>query len=268
MRIPHSRIAYWPALPAAVLLLLGPTAGVGAQEPLPPLSCPQPIDDIGAVVAEIEAVAEGQRDVHDRPRRTALSSVIGRIFQDEPCPLLAEPTMRAPVVLGLLDRASELPNPEVAGPLMQMVSWHVFRRNGELAEAVSERLVVAVENAVSRAARWQALRRLVIEGSDPVIFERLLSLARRPEGPVGWPDLPVDLVEHLRYMPQPGAQALYEALRAAPERVNHPRAEWELRCALDRGVPRPLTDPCHPANAPPRIQGGVVPDRPDPIGLQ
>jgi hypothetical protein len=139
--------------------------------------------------------------------------------------------------------------------MMQYGSALAHWLEDELMWSPTDFLFEAVESGRTSAARWHALSRLVSEAMDPGIRGRLVGLARRPVGPEAWPGLPADLIRELRFMPQEAARALEADLFARPDRIHQPIARWLVQCRdAEPGPWMAATDPCHPANAPPRIR--------------
>ena len=118
-----------------------------------------------------------------------------------------------------------------------------YLRGDELAWSPTEALFDIVATGRTEGARGMALYRLTLHVDDPSIRARLLAMARAPEGPPGWPELPVALAQMMGSLPSPANRPLFEELRANPHLIQNPVAVGVgsvglmTRCGSSRTTP-------------------------------
>jgi hypothetical protein len=240
---------------ALTVLWLGVPSDLPGQDPWAEAPCLASVDDVGILIQRVEAIVAGEIPVRERTTQDAISSTVVRAFGDW-CETLHPEVDQAAAMARLIRYASEHEDPSLAGWLMGTAGHTAYRRSVEWGWEPTELLFQAVRTGRTENARVHAALRLVSQATDPSIQARLLAMIRAREGPPAWRDFPVHLVEHLEFDPSPGARALEEAIHAAPGQLASPRARWHVECAWGRHhQPRADSDPCHPANAPPRPGG-------------
>jgi len=87
-------------------------------------------------------------------------------------------------------------------------------RVDELAWSPTDVLFDIVANSRTEGARGMALHRLSQDDDVPSIRARLVTLARAPAGPSGWPELPLALTNMVGPLPTSAQRPLFEELRA------------------------------------------------------
>jgi hypothetical protein len=240
------------SLLALTVLWLGVPSDLPGQDPRTEARCLSSVDDVGILIQRVEGIVAGEIPFRHRTARSAIINTVNTAFLED-CRAL-HPEVDYPAAMARLIRyAAENGDATLAGWLISTAGTTAYRRSAEWGWEPTELLFQAVRTGRTENARVHAALRLVSQATDPSIQARLLAMIRAREGPPAWRDFPVHLVEHLEFDPSPGARALEEAIHAAPGQLASPRARWYVECAWGRHhQPRADSDPCHPANAPPR----------------
>jgi len=241
-------VAWW--LAAMVVL----TSGLDAQEPAS--RCPATISGPEDVVQQLDRIAAGellygQRNVSNAIRRT----IFFPLEQGGTCPRRGPGFNPVALLIRVLEYGRDHQDPQIAGNVVNSASFLAYMRGDELAWSPTDLLFDIVASGRTDRARGMALYRLTLHVEDPSIRARLLAMARAPEGPPGWPELPVALAQMMGSLPSPANRPLFEELRANPQLIRNPVARWGWECGGYDKVPLETDHPCHPSKAPRRPSG-------------
>lgn len=220
-----------------------------AQEPR--VRCPEATADAETLLRRLQEIAASE------PRGqtfAAISHALRVPFASGPCPVFRPEVDPDAVLAELMIYAMANENERVAGSVMQIASSIALDRADRLSWSPTALLLDAVSTSRTDAARVHAVRMLIRNATDPSIRARLLIMLREPAGPSAWPDLPSDVLAELQYMFDAGAEILEADLLAAPHLVRNPLSKWLIACGRGHPTPRSQADPCHPQNAPARIE--------------
>lgn len=258
MRIPYrsatTRSAYM--LVIALVALVRPWNGAAQDRPVlcPP---PFPFPDVEAFLEHLDGIASGEVEFQQRHPAHAVIHVVNRALLPEErlCPSFDPPADLRAAMIRVMEFGRDHPEVGLSSTVLQAASSTAYRYQEQLGWDPTDFLFDVLGAGRTEGARVAALDRLVERATEPGVRGRLLALARQPRGPDSWPDLPVDLVKRFEFRSSSGSQALEAEVLAAPDQLAHPRARWEVECGRGHEIPRGLDDPCHPANAPPRIDG-------------
>jgi len=209
------------------------------------------------VAEQLDRIAAGELLYGQRYAYLSIQRVVAFPFQEGgTCPRLLPGTDPVMVMERIFQYASDHDDDEIAGSVLHFAAMRAYRDVDKLGWSPTELLFEIVATGRNEGARGMALHRLAELADDPSIRTRLLAMARAPEGPPGWPELPVALAQMMGPLPSPANRPLFEELRANPHLIRNPVARWGWECAAYDKVPLEADHPCHPSKAPPRPSGG------------
>lgn len=214
-------VTWW--LAAMVVL----TSGLDAQEPAS--RCPATISGPEDVIEQLDRIAAGellygQRIVSDAIYRT----ISFPLEQGGTCERRGPGFDPVAVLTRVLEYGRDHQDPQIAGDVVSSAGLLGYGRVGESAWSPTDLLFNIVASGRTDRARGMALWELTQHVDDPSIRARLLAMARAPEGPPGWPELPVALAQMMGSLPSPANRPLFcMGGRIQPHAVGLPEAWTE-----------------------------------------